>query len=373
MNNNLIPVAPFTPRDIASLECIRTGQLSMGKFTRQFEQAFAKHVGAKYAVMVNSGSSANLLALSALKALHPEIRTVGLPAVTWSTTLAPIVQLGLTPCFFDVELDTLTLRDTYFPCDVLFNVHLLGQPSPAMVNMTSFVLEDCCESLGTHDRDGHHVGTRCTAGTFSFFYSHQLVTIEGGMVVTSSEDYYEELVMQRAHGWIRDLPEDRREYWQHRHPDIDHRFLFPTLGYNMRPTEINAELGLMQLPHLEQWHQRRLDIALRMRAATTDGFIPYRVNSGRHSWFAYPLLLERGGLERRTRLVKHFEMADIPTRPIVAGDLTSQPFMAKFGLQCIKPLNNSRYIQHNGIYLAISPFMTDEYVSRVCDAIAAWE
>lgn len=373
MNNNLIPTAPFSSNDIASLECIRTGQLSMGRFTRQLEQEFAAHVGTKYAVMVNSGSSANLLALSALKTLHPEIKTVGLPAVTWSTTLAPIVQLGLTPVFLDVQLDTLTLGDKYYGCDVLFNVHLLGQPSPALTNMTSFVLEDCCESLGTHYNGGSHVGTKCTAGTFSFFYSHQMVTIEGGMVVTSSEDYYEELLMQRAHGWIRDLPEHRRAYWQQRHPDIDSRFLFPSLGYNMRPTEINAELGLRQLPYLEEWHNRRLDIAIRMRQATTDGFLPYRINPGRHSWFAYPLLLERGGLERRARLVKHFEMADIPTRPIVAGDLTSQPFMAKYGLQCIKPLNNSRYIQHNGIYLAISPFMTDEYVTRVCDAIAAWE
>ena len=381
MKDQLVPSPPFGPETLQQLECIRTGELSMGRFVQMFETEFAKYVGTKYAVMVNSGSSANLLAVSVLKTLYPEIQTVGIPAVNWSTTIAPVVQLGLTPILLDVMPDTLVLSHAAPRCDVLFNCHLLGQPPVVEPTNCRFLLEDCCEALGTHYGEpssrsgtaGNHVGTNCDMGTFSFFYSHHLVTIEGGMIVTDSSKLCEELRMQRAHGWTRDLPPERQKYWSERSPHIDPRFLFPTLGYNVRPMEIQGELGLKQLPLIEEWHTRRFNIATQLRQATPNGFLPYRVNTGRHSWFAYPLVLTDGGAARRSQLVNHFKLAEIATRPIVAGNLAAQPFMQRFGIRNLDPLPVADHIQRHGIYLAISPFMSDDAVTRTCDALAAWE
>lgn len=386
MKDQLVPHPPFGPETLQQLECIRTGELSMGRFVKAFETEFAKYVGTKYAVMVNSGSSANLLMVSVLKTLNPDIRTVGIPAVNWSTSIAPVVQLGLTPVLLDVDRRTLVLPFHGLDChdvDVLFNCHLLGQPSHVYSPRHRFLLEDCCEALGSHYSPGgggtgefgtgRHVGSACDMASFSFFYSHHLVTIEGGMITTSSDAIYEELVMQRAHGWIRDLPQDRQEFWTSRNPQIDPRFLFPTLGFNVRPMEIQGELGLRQLPHVEGWQAKRFEIATRLRQATPDGFVPYKLCEGRHSWFAYPLVLEEGGTERRRRLSRHFQLAEIATRPIVAGNLAAQPFMQRFGIRNLSPLPEAHHVQQHGIYLAISPFMSDAAVQHVCDTLAAWE
>lgn len=382
MKDQLVPNPPFGPETLQQLECIRSGELSMGRFVKAFETEFAKYVGTRYAVMVNSGSSANLLSISALKTLHPEIETVGIPAVNWSTTIAPVVQLGLKPILLDVDLSTLVLRQHVDErCDVLFNCHLLGQPPQVDTGTFKYVIEDCCEALGTHygpaGRDtfgtGRHVGSDCDMGTFSFFYSHHLVTIEGGMVTTNSPELYEELVMQRAHGWIRDLGAERMKFWADRHPELDPRFLFPTLGYNVRPMEIQGELGLKQLPFVEEWQTRRFNIATQIRQATPDGFLRYKIGEGRHSWFAYPLVLAEGGVARRQALVNHFQLAEIATRPIVAGNLAMQPFMQRFGIRNLAPLTNARHVQQHGIYLAISPFMPLAAVSNVCETLSAWE
>jgi CDP-6-deoxy-D-xylo-4-hexulose-3-dehydrase len=381
MKDQLVPQPPFGPETLRELECIKSGELSMGRFVKAFETEFAKYLGVGYAVMVNSGSSANLLAVSVLKTLDPRIKTVGIPAVNWSTSIAPVVQLGLTPILLDVNPRTLVVGDAdpMTQLDVMFNVHLLGQPSTPSYGpgrRPRYQIDDCCEALGTHVAQGSFsamAGAQlCDMGTFSFFYSHHLVTIEGGMITTNSDALYEELVMQRAHGWTRDLPAARRQAWEQENPEIDPRFLFPTLGYNVRPMEIQGELGLLQLPQLEAWHARRVAIATQLRQAVPAGFLPYDLNPGRHSWFAFPLVLEAGGVARRKLLVNHFQMADIATRPIVAGNLAAQPFMQRFGIRNLSCLPHARHVQTHGIYLAISPFMTDAAVENVCQTLSAW-
>lgn len=372
MSELLFQGSPFDPGEIAKLECVRTGQLTMGRFTREFETSFAATVGSKYAVMVNSGSSANLLALSVLKTVCPDIQTVGVPAVTWPTTLAPVVQLGMTPVLMDVELETLVAVDTPHDVDVMFNVHLLGQPS--LSHQGRLLLEDCCESLGTQYENGTHVGNYGSMGTFSFYFAHHLTTIEGGMIVTNHGDVYEELIMQRAHGWIRDLPPERQAYYRKKYPDVDERFLFPTLGYNLRPTEIQAELGLRQLRYLPQWQLRRFEIAMKFRdAAEASGrFLPYRVNPGVHSWFAYPLVLKEGGVETRKRLQSYLQLAEVPSRPIVGGNLAAQPFMQRFGIKNAAPLDNAEHVQRHGLYVPISQMLDEAQIIRTVDALASW-
>lgn len=381
--------SPFEPGEIAKLECVRTGQLTMGRFTQEFEKSFAATVGSRYAVMVNSGSSANLLALSVLKQRRPDMTRIGVPAVTWPTTLAPIVQLGLTPVLIDVSLETLCLDDRQYGADIhgIFNVHLLGNP---VKSCWPDQIEDCCEALGSrldnmdhvgdHDHAGRrphgmdHVGNQGQFGTYSFYFAHHLTTIEGGMVTTNDEQLYEELVMQRAHGWIRDLPAERQAYYRKKHPDIDERFLFPTLGYNLRPTEIQAELGLRQLKYLPQWHLRRFEIAMRFRdaAESRSCFLPYHVNPGVHSWFAYPLVLKDGGVEARKRLQAYLQLAEVPSRPIVGGNLAAQPFMQKFGIKNTDPLDNAEHIQRHGLYVPISQMLDEAQIVRTVDAIASW-
>ena len=226
--------------------------------------------------MVNSGSSANLLMVEAmLRGTDREARwqpgdEVLVPALVWPPTVWPLVQLGLTPVFTDIDPGTLAI-DLASAENVLsdrtrgmFLIHVLGQP-PDMAAVAEFnaahgieLLEDTCEALGSHAA-GQHAGTIGHMGSFSFYFSHHLTTIEGGMVTTPSEAVRDDLRSMRSHGWARDRGD--RQHWVDANPQIDSRFLFIGSGYNLRPTEINAAIGLVQLDRLEDMLAGREDIA----------------------------------------------------------------------------------------------------------------
>ena len=239
---------------------LNSGKITMSNITYDFEKKFAKYLGVKFALMVNSGSSANLLAISLLvnpqrkKRLLPGDEVL-IPVVCWSTSLWPIVQNGLKPIFVDIDLknlnvnleklnESLTKRTKAIMC-----VHVLGL-SADMDFIVSFakknnlvIIEDTCESLGAKFKN-KLLGSFGTVGTFSFYYSHQITSGEGGMIVCNSKKDYEILYALRAHGWSR-CPTNKKKI-EKKYSYLDPRFIFINSGYNLRPTDIQAAIGLSQ-------------------------------------------------------------------------------------------------------------------------------
>jgi len=345
-----VPLAiPSFGRDeiIEALDSLISSQVSMGRKVQQFEAAFANYIGTKYSVMVNSGSSANLLALSVLS--NPQLDNsikpgdeIIVPAVCWSTTISPIVQIGAVPVVVDIELNSFNIDPTKIEQAIspktkaIMIVHLLGRPCKMdrIIEIARsnglFLLEDSCEAHGA-EFDGKKVGSFGDISMFSFYVSHHITTIEGGMVCTNSESYFELAKMLRAHGWVRESRD--KESLSMNYPDIDNRFLFANLGYNFRPTEIQGAFGIHQLPKLEGFIKLRDDNAKYWNERLTqysDFFVlPHEDPHTRMAWFAYPVTLAPHAPFERKELTENLEENGIETRPVMSGNITSHP-MFKF-------------------------------------------
>ena len=336
----------------AAQDVLASDRFTMGPRVREFEEAFADWIGSPHAVMVNSGSSANLLMVEVMMRGHVERLwapgdEVLVPALSWPTTVWPLVQLGLVPVFTDIDPDTLAIdldsaqRMLSDRTRGMFLIHVLGQP-PNMATLGAFnqandleLLEDTCEALGAHAGE-RHAGTIGEMGSFSFYFSHHLTTIEGGMIATASDAVRDDLVSMRSHGWARDRSD--RQRWIEKNPEIDPRFLFVGTGYNLRPTEINAAIGLVQLGRLEAMLAEREDIATRVASWIEP--IPWlrligseRLTAPRladrpwlaHSWMMLPFEVAEGAPLDTDAVVGHLETSGIETRPIVAGNLVRHP------------------------------------------------
>lgn len=358
------------------METLLSGQLTMGDKVRDFERKFADHVGAPYAVMVNSGSSANLLAVSAI--INP-LRShrlspgdyVAIPAVCWSTSLWPLTQLGLKPVLVDVDPATLNLSIPSlkraiqaFPIRALMMVHVLGNSSgldellPVLSANEIVLIEDTCESLGSTYR-GRSLGTLGAFGTFSFYFSHHMTTIEGGMVVARSQEDNDLLRCLRAHGWSRE--QSNREQLERENPLIDPRFLFVNCGYNVRPMEIQAAFGIEQLARLDGMNlQRRLNADL-MRNA----FLQHPHWSGQLEfpvaeqgvdacWFGFPFLLAESANADREKFTKLLMLAGVDTRPIVSGNMAQQPAMKLFDIELsMGPFDGAQRVHESGVFIGV--------------------
>lgn len=340
----------------AAVAVLRSGQLTMGERVRAFEEAFAAWVGAEHALMVNSGSSANLLAIETrLRGVRDDPRRwrpgdeVLVPALAWPTTVWPIAQLGLVPVLVDVEPSTLAIdlrsaESMIGPRTVgMVLIHVLGQPPP-MDRYVGFcaehrltLIEDACESLGAQSQ-GRHVGTFGETGTFSTYFSHHITTIEGGVVVTSDRAVFDDLRSMRSHGWVRDRL-DRREIAL-ASSAFDDRFLFATTGYNVRPTELNAAIGLVQLDRLPSMLASRAELAafvsrlvepipwIRLVGAETLSADDVLAQGWRsHSWMTLPFEVASGAPASAAKVADLLEDSDIETRPVIAGNLARHPAM----------------------------------------------
>ena len=248
-----------------------------GDKVRDFEKQWADWVGTHYALFVNSGGSANLLLLDAIAEVYYENTkrkwkdnkkpVVLVPACTWGTTIAPLIQLGYDIEYCDIDLETYsfckkqmkTIKDNK-EIDIVWITHLLGSPSNIDRIKEFFpdamILEDCCESHGATFKN-KKVGTFGEGSTFSFYFGHHMTAIEGGMVCTDNEFLYDIMRMKRSHGLAREASPFFFNKILKMFPHLDERFLFPTVGYNLRNVEINAVIGLEQLPCLDEWIEIR--------------------------------------------------------------------------------------------------------------------
>lgn len=361
------------------LRCIETllgGQLTMGQRVHEFESKFAEHIGAAFAVMVNSGSSANLLAVSAIlnplrsKRLKPG-DYVAVPAVCWSTSLWPLTQLGLRPVLVDVDADTLNLSIesllsalARFPIKAVMMVHVLGNSTDVAVLLEIverhdlILIEDTCESLGSSHR-GSALGTLGDFGTFSFYFSHHMTTIEGGMVVARTLEDYDLLRALRAHGWSRE--QSNRQQLEADHPHIDPRFLFINAGYNVRPMEIQAAFGLEQLGRLDQMNEQRKCNSLVMREAferspkwRSQLRFPLSPEGIDACWFGFPFVVDptlRLDYKKFTSLLLD---SNIDTRPIVSGNMDLQPAIRMFDIErSLGPFVGAQLVHDRGVFIGV--------------------
>ncbi|MFN7139722.1 MAG: DegT/DnrJ/EryC1/StrS family aminotransferase, partial [Limisphaerales bacterium] len=269
----LVELSYGTEEIMAACQVLFSGQLTMGPLVEAFEKQFAEYAGSKYAVMVNSGSSANLLAVAAYCDPDSPVQLkrgdrVAMPAVAWSTSIWPWVQFGIEPVFVDVDPKTLNLDQAALeraykvkPFKAIQLVHTLGNGCE-MGELLAFakkhgllVFEDTCEALGSTYKS-RVLGTLGVVGTYSFYFSHHITTIEGGMVVTNNARLYDILRTQRAHGWARQHSKYKK--YIRDNPDVDPRFLFISTGFNLRPMEIQAAFGQCQLRKLDGMNENRI-------------------------------------------------------------------------------------------------------------------
>lgn len=373
---------PWGREEIAAIQSvIDSGMYTMGQKVQRYEQEFALKFGARYAVMVSSGSTANLLAIAALvysKRL-PKGSEVIVPAVSWSTTYAPLEQYGMKLVFADIDKDTLNVSIKALKNAItektrmIFLVNLLGNPNQfdeifgLVKEKDILVLEDNCESLGAEYK-GKKLGTLGLMGTYSTFYSHHMCTMEGGMVVTEDQELYEYMLAIRAHGWTRNLPENSSIY-QKKENLFYESFNFIVPGYNLRPLEMEGAIGTEQLKKIDGMiAQRKANAAYFKEKMQPFANIRLQKEIETSSWFGFSLVLEKELQGKRDLLVEKLRQAQIEVRPIVAGNFTRNKVIEFMDYTIPFPLTNADDIHNNGFFIgnhSKSNFMEIDYFVEV--------
>ena len=363
-----IPLASNGLREVdinAAVEVLRSGKLTMGENVRKFEEEIARYLGTKYFIMVNSGSSANLALIEAM--LRPSNRKPRLmpgdgilvPAIAWPTTIWPIIQLGLNPIFIDVDPTNLAIdlkkakeevSKSKVPIKAIFSIHPLGfaidhvQLRDFCETHNLIEINDVCESLGSW-RENVHAGTSGLASTYSFYFSHHITTMEGGGIATNDSDLAEDLKSIRSHGWSRDRSDN--QIWQSHISENQAKFLFITTGFNIRPMEIQAAIGLTQIKDIDFFIQRRKKTAMKVyeklrntRLKLIGGEIFEQLDLVRsHSWMLLPFeVIDDQTGEIRDKVISELNKREVDTRPILTGNFLAQPAMEQF-LDGVSPLD----------------------------------
>lgn len=353
---------------------------SMNKQCARFEENFAKKQDRKHAVFVSNGSVANLLLIQALlnSGRLKKGDPIGFSALTWPTNVMPIIQLGLLPVPLDCDLETLNvspeiLQDKIGGLKGFFITNVLGFSSDLVkikeicAQNDVLLIEDNCESLGSKV-NGTLLGNFGLASTFSMFVGHHLSTIEGGMVCTDDDDLYEHLVLSRAHGWDRNLSDEARKNLRAKHQidDFYAKYTFYDIASNFRPTELNGFIGNVQIKYWDEIVSNRVDNFKRFFAAMikNNDFYAYSLDHmERVSNFAMPIICKTPELAKKYR--EKFLEAGVEIRPVIAGDMTKQPFYKKY-IDDINHQPNSSLVHENGFYFGNNPEMTEEEVSTLC-------
>lgn len=347
-------------------EVIAKDSFTMGEKVAQFEKNFAQYVGSKYAVMVNSGSSANLAAIASLfYTKNPKLKrgdTVIVPAVSWSTTYYPLYQYGLKLKFVDVGINTLNYdldqleKAVDDDTKAIMVVNLLGNPNDfdriqQLVDKKGiFIIEDNCESLGA-TFNGKQCGTFGLLGTYSSFFSHHIATMEGGLVVTDDEELYNILLSVRAHGWTRQLAKDNPLVKKSDDPfEESFRFILP--GYNLRPLEMSGAIGIEQMKKLPGFiNQRRKNAELFISLFGDDERFIIQKEIGKSSWFGFSFIIKESAGFSRKDIIKKLTEAQIDTRPIVTGDFTKNEVLKYFDYEIFGEMKNASYLDKNGFFV----------------------
>ena len=337
---------------------------------------------------MNSGSSANLLAIQAIKEVYglKDGDEVIVPAATFSTVVMPLIQVGLTPVYVDVKRDTLNMDPAQVEnaisdrTRVLMPVHTLAYPAemPKLMEIAErndlIVFEDCCEAHGS-SIDGKRVGSFGDIASFSFFVAHNMTTGEGGMIVTNNEKLEEACRSLREFGRIAQKdPIKDRYYTDDVLKDFDRRYVFDRIGYNLRMTDITAAFGIEQLAKLDEMNEQRRSNASflserLMKEAGAFLDVPIEQAGYRHTYYTFPITLKENVPFTRREFAEHLEANKIETRPLFAGCLPDQPAFRGVPGRVVGELPNSRYLRDNLVFIGIHPGLKEKHLKYISDLI----
>jgi len=364
---------------------------TMGTKVKKFEKMFAKYIGVKYALMVNSGSSANLIALSILANQSlgsmkinsgDEIIT---PAVTWSTTVFPMKNIGAKPVFVDVDENTFGIEPKKIENAItkrtkaIMVVHLLGYPCEMnkirkiAQKHNLYLIEDSCEALGAEYKK-KKVGSIGDLGTFSFFASHHITTMEGGMLVTNNSKFYEIAKSLRAHGWTRDK-KDRKKI-ERKYPKINPNFLFENVGYNLRPTEVQGAFGIHQIKKLDKLVNKRIVNAQKLKNNLKNyskylKFHPEN-NNIKNSNMVFPITIVTNKFFTKEEIIKHLHKNNIDTRPVMTGNIIEHPVMKNIKFKKGSTLKNSQSVTDNSFLIGNHHLISTKTLDHITNCISSF-
>ena len=373
INKNSYPLLDdaFTFDDLQKgIDVILSGKLTMGEVTERFEYEFAKFLNCKYALMVNSGSSANLLAAFALT--NPKKKNFLkrgdeflIQALCWSTSLWPLFQAGLKPKFIDVNsksfnIDTIELeKNISSKTKALMLVHVLGNCSNVekikriCKSNNIFLIEDSCESLGTK-YNKKYVGTFGDFGTYSFYYSHQITAGEGGMIVCNNLSDFKIIHEMRAHGWDRTRNHKKKN-------SSNQKFNFINSGFNVRPLDISAAIGMNQFKRLNymkdiRTYNKKKIIQKLVSSKKWDNQFSFLEESKnvQPSWFGLPMLINRRYMHKKNLFLNYLLKNNIESRPIISGNFVNQKSVKLFNLNPTnKTFINTQEIEDLGFFIGL--------------------
>jgi len=356
-----LKVSTFDNQDlIEGINVIISKNMTMSKKTLMFENFFKKKMKFKNSLMVNSGSSANLLAFQCL--INPYRKKklnygdeVLIPVICWSTSLWPIIQSGLKPVFVDVDVDTLNIsindlkKKITKKTKALIVVHTLGNSAnmkellKVVKKNKLFLIEDTCESLGSKYKN-KFLGSFGDFSTFSFYYSHQISSVEGGMICCKSKEDLNILQALRSHGWSKNTLNQKK--YEKENKKLNKNFLFVNSGFNLRPTDIQAAIGLSQFKKLNYFIKMRdLNRKTIIKSISDDKKWTNQVKfiqpnkDLKVSWFGIPMILNKRYENKKNIILNKLDSEGIENRPIISGNFTKQPALKKYNL-------NKKYLKY---------------------------
>jgi len=369
---------------------IYTNRFSMGEKCREFETKFAQFQETNNAVLFNSGGSANLALLQALKNIGriKENSKIGFSSLTWATNVMPIIQLGLNPEPIDCDPKTLNVMsynlkeklknidlDVFFVTNVLGFSGDLDKIKQICDENNIILIEDNCESLGTEYKS-IKTGNYGIASTFSFFVAHHMSTIEGGMVCTTDNELAEMLTIVRANGWDRNLTATQQHKWRRKYnikSEFDAKYTFYDLGYNFRPTEITGFIGTYQLQFLQNninIREKNYRTVEKSILNNPDLINIQTTNITKLSNFSIPILCKSESIKKK--YYEQFSGAGIEIRPIIAGNIQKQPFYKKYvNTKC--NLQGTELIDKCGFYCGNYPELTENDIETIKSCLTKYE
>ena len=379
-----LPLATSTwdEKEYAAIQrVIDSDMYSMGPNVAAYEREFADFFGSRYAIMVSSGSMANLLMIDALfYTSSPRLKRgdeVIVPAVSWSTTYFPLQQHGLKLVFVDVDENTLNMDIHKLSVAItektkaVFAVNLLGNPNDfdairsIIAERDIILLEDNCESMGAV-YNGKQAGTIGVMGSFSSFYSHHIATMEGGCITTDDEELYHILLALRAHGWTRNLPEQNHVTGKKSLDAFTESYKFVLPGYNVRPLEMSGAIGREQLKKLPSLISgRRENARCFQELFEAHPYLDIQSEIGESSWFGFAFQVKEGSGVSRASLLEKLEKANVDFRPIVAGNFVKNDVIRFFDYEVSGTLEAAERIDTSGFFIGNHHYDIRERLKQV--------
>ena len=357
----------------AAKNVINSTKITMGEKTKQIENYFNKKIVRMNSLMVNSGSSANLLIFQCL--INPMVKRLKtgdeilIPAICWSTSLWPIIQSGLKVKFVDIELSTLNIdladleKKITRKTKALMLVHALGNCAD-MDKLTQIckkkriiLIEDTCEALGSTFKN-KSLGTFGEFSSFSFYYSHHITSGEGGMICVKNPKYLDVIKSLRSHGWSRDLTNTKKIAKKYK--KIDKNWIFINSGFNLRPTDINAAIGLEQLKRLKKILAIRKHNFIKIKNELYKNkkykrqfLILNEQKNSNIAWFGIPFVLNSKNKKYKLSVMEKLNKKGIMTRPIISGNFAKQPSIQLYKIKTSSNLPNADSVDKNAFFLGL--------------------